>query len=222
MLIKWYGGHTCSFGMLATAYGLLGCTFGEVTEGHPFCNRYDEYQSALKRGIHTSSQYIFFPFPCCMNQSRFLSMTMGHEAFAKVRAINNHRVCAKSLRKRTRRRVLVEEREHVDVDEVDSVQDVLGTPSLLVSVRKLTHSHGYIQAREIRLRKNDLFSKFLMGKDVVIEGFRSKLHSAGDEFCFGVCVQRSKEGVTAGDPNVAPIEPELWKWYQYDLRGQTT
>ena len=50
MLIRWYGGHTCSFGMLATAYGLLGCTFGEVTEGHPFCNRYDEYQSALNMG----------------------------------------------------------------------------------------------------------------------------------------------------------------------------
>lgn len=42
-------GHTCSFGMLATAYGLLGCTFGEVTEGQPFCGSH-EFQPSRREG----------------------------------------------------------------------------------------------------------------------------------------------------------------------------
>ena len=84
---------------------------------------------------------------------------------------------------------MVEEREHVDVDEVDSIQYILSAAPLLVSIRELAHSHRYIQAGEICLRKDDLFSKFLVRKDVIIEWLRAKLHSASDELCFGICMQ---------------------------------
>lgn len=56
----------------------------------------------------------------------------------------------------------------MDIDKIDRIEYVLGAPSFLVPVRKLTHGHRYIQAREVSLREYNLFSEFLVRKDVVI------------------------------------------------------
>lgn len=57
-----HGRRTCSLGISDTAYGLLGCTPGDVTDGHPFCGegqwyiddhyRMDEPRSGIFSFLH--------------------------------------------------------------------------------------------------------------------------------------------------------------------------
>lgn len=80
-------GQTFSFCISATASGLFGCTFSEVTEGQPFCRHCHQKLLRIETlPSSTSSKYIFFPFPWSMNHWRSLS-TRGHELLAfSVRA----------------------------------------------------------------------------------------------------------------------------------------
>lgn len=74
---------TRSLTAFATAFGLLGWTLGEVTDGQPFYGVTVNMISKMVKQLlmRTSSKYIFFPSPCWMNQLRSF-ITKGHDAFA--------------------------------------------------------------------------------------------------------------------------------------------
>lgn len=80
-LRKAHVGLTCSFWMLATAFGLLGWTPGDVTEGQPFCGMVFELRQLSRNTMITSVKYIFLFWPCCIHQSRS-AFTTGHDLLA--------------------------------------------------------------------------------------------------------------------------------------------
>lgn len=176
----------------------------------------------------TSSKYIFFPSPCSINQSRFLSTTIGQDAFAAPRRLSI-RVSASHTHRNalTRRRVLVEERQHVDVDKVDRVEHVLRAPALLVPVRELAHRHGDAEAREVRLGEQDLLREHLVREHVVVQRLRAKLHAARDEFSTRVRVQGREQRVAPRLPDVPAREAELGEqrqragWKEEESRART-
>lgn len=101
-----------------------------------------------------------------------------------------------------------EEGKHVDIDGIDSVEDVLGTATLLVTVRKLGYGHGDADLVELGLEGLDLGGELGGREDTIEEGFGAELHDAGDEGGFVVGGKGGDEVVPAGFPLVVTVETE--------------
>lgn len=110
-----------------------------------------------------------------------------------------------------RRRLLGEEREHMDVDGVDGIEHVLRAAALLVPVRELADRDGDVQAREVLLGQHDLFRKLVVREHVVEERLRAKLQDPCHELGLGIRVQRGVESVAPPDPLVGAVESEPYE-----------
>lgn len=121
--------------MSATASGLLGWTLGDVTDGHPFCDlcQFNIYDLVWQL---TSSKYIFFPSPWSINHWRSV-WTSGHESLAIEHSGDAD---ANFESQRTNGSLLREKRQHVDIDWVYSIENILSSTSFLVA--KLYHQNG--------------------------------------------------------------------------------
>ena len=147
-----------------------------------------------------------------MNQSRSFS-TSGHawsaSEYRNVRLALPQEKRA-SIIVRTRRRRLREERQHMNVDRVNRIEDVLRAATLLVPVRKLADGDRDREAREVLFCEDDLFCKLAVREDVVEERLGPELQHPRHELGARVRVQIGEERVAAAYPDVVPVKAELW------------
>lgn len=90
----------------------------------------------------------------------------------------------------TSRSLLGEERQHMDVNEINCVQYVLSSATLLVSVCQFADGNRDIEAREVSLCLYYLLRELIMRQDVVEKRLRTKLDATGDKFGFGIAMKR--------------------------------
>ena len=102
-----------------------------------------------------------------------------------------------------------EEREHVDINVINRIENVLSTTALLITVGELRNGDGYLYACELRLGRSDLGSEFGVGKDIVVQRLGAKLYATGDELGFWIGSERVDERITTCLPLVATIETKL-------------
>ena len=119
-------------------------------------------------------------------------------------------------------RLLREERQHVNVDGVDGVEDVLRAAALLVAIRELADGDGDVQARQVLLREQHLLRELVVREHVVEERLRAELDHARHELCQGVRVQSGEESVASRDPDIIAIEPKLREKRQDQGLGSCT
>ena len=113
-------------------------------------------------------------------------------------------------KQRTSGRIPREEREHVRIEDVNSVEDLKARAAVLLErVLHVRHGDGNAERRELVLRGADLRDEVRGRQDAVEERLGAELDRAGDELGLGVRVQRREERIAALLPLRATIEAEL-------------
>jgi len=102
-----------------------------------------------------------------------------------------------------------EEWQHVERDEVNGIQNGLGTTVGLVTVSHIGDSDEDTKGSEVRLCRLDLGSEGVGVQDMVEQGLRAELDGPSDELGLGVIVEGREEAVSAGLPDAAAIKTEL-------------
>ena len=102
-----------------------------------------------------------------------------------------------------------EERQHVEPDEVNGIQNRLSATVGLVTVSHFGDSNEDTEGSEVRLCRLDLGSEGVGVQDMIVQGLRAELDGPGDKLGLGVIVEGRKEAVSAGLPDAAAIKAEL-------------
>lgn len=115
-----------------------------------------------------------------------------------------------------------EEGKHVNIDRVDSIEDVLGPTTLLVSICEFANSDRDANTREFGFQRLDLWCELRVRQYVIEQRLRTKLDNSGDESSLWVIKERVNKRVTASYPLIASVESELRavKWSQWQLPAQ--
>lgn len=102
-----------------------------------------------------------------------------------------------------------EERQHVERDEVNGIQNGLSAAVGLVTVSHIGDSDEDTEGSEVRLCRLDLGSEGVGVQDVIEQGLRAELDRPSDKLGLGVIVEGREEAVSAGLPHAAAIKAEL-------------
>ena len=104
---------------------------------------------------------------------------------------------------------VAEKWQHVEVYEIDSVQNGLCATVGLETVGHIGDGDENAEGREGLLSGFDLGSESAGGQDLVEQGLRTELNGPGDKLGLGVILESREERIPAGLPRVATIKSEL-------------